>query len=134
MQIMFAGDCQNSSTRTIAHSMKTIGLFIGVIVLAVVLGLWLANILQDQKRQRARDEIARDVLAGMNTVKVGDFVSDHVFEDITGAPVRLSEVVGAGAIMCFVDPTCESCVKELELIRDIVPDPICCAPYLASVF
>lgn len=64
----------------------------------------------------ARRYATVDMLSRMNSVSVGDQLSDHTFRLVDGDSVRLSRIVTARSLIFFLDPTCPLCLGQAEMI------------------
>jgi hypothetical protein len=92
---------------------------------AYVLGVAAASFVQKIKMEKFRAEQTRQILAQMESgLGKGIILPDAEFEDLTGRPVRLSEVVGPRSMVCIFSPDCGACKIALDRIKEKAVDAV----------
>jgi peroxiredoxin len=70
-----------------------------------------------------REELKKQILAGMKTLQEGDILPDYEFDDLDGSSHRLSNCVKPdGAIIGIVSPDCMVCAEEINGLSKLIPD------------
>lgn len=88
---------------------------------AVFLGVQAGNLYSTHKAKERRNTITKAVVKQMKTIDIGDSLPDYVFEDLERKPVRLSEIINNYTLVTFVNPTCPSCIYQIEDFSATVP-------------
>lgn len=102
-------------------------LTVAVLILCLVAGLAFGGLLakvifsaKSEQRRSQQTETTSQILQSMGTLEVGDRLSDHLFEDFAGTPVRLSDVVHDQTWIAIIEPTCESCVEDMRFLKSVL--------------
>jgi peroxiredoxin len=78
---------------------------------------------QESSRMAEREELKKQILAGMKTLQEGDILPDYEFDDLDGSSHRLSDCVKpGGAIIGIVSPDCMVCAEEINGLSKLIPD------------
>jgi len=94
-------------------------------VLAYVAGSEASRLLQERRHRRSRRDLTlqtNQILAKMQTIKVGDTLGDFTFEDIDGHPRSLRELAQGTTVISYISPDCGACINELEELHKAVSD------------
>lgn len=94
------------------------------ILAAVGLGRLVArqiNSRRDAAYAAGREAKTRDLLDRMGTIRVGDTLPNHEFQDSLTGAVRLSDLISGPTILSYFDPGCGACVADLLCLHDAGP-------------
>jgi peroxiredoxin len=72
------------------------------------------------KRKKARTDLTTKLLQDMNTIEIGKPLPDHVFEDLDGKLIRLSEMIGKRKLIIFLSTDCGHCLELLNTVNRVV--------------
>ena len=103
----------------------TLLIILASLLAGLALGCVLTTAINSYNRMATKDEQVKEtdlVLQAMGSLAVGDTLADHVFEDLEGRPVRLSEIVLGNTWISIIEPTCESCVEDIRQLKQTLPD------------
>ncbi len=105
--------------------------WIFIVVGALALGWFGGKLISDALNkkteaalQQHRVELRDEILAGMNTLNIGDTLEDSEFDDLDGRTYRLSSLVhsSGGAIIGVISPDCMVCDEEVTGLTTLIPD------------
>jgi peroxiredoxin len=97
-------------------------IFAAVITAGLLLGGQAAHYTTANKFLADRTEKTTAILEEMGTIKIGDRLPDHRFEDFESNPVWLSDLLSKKTLVSFYYPDCEACVFEFERLQDACLD------------
>lgn len=89
-------------------------LFASVVLSGLLLGSQAAHYKTLKKQLAARKEQTAAILDEMNTIKIGDKLPDHRFEDLESNLVWLSDLLAHKTLISFYHPSCDACVVDFE--------------------
>lgn len=71
----------------------------------------------------ARSYSTNELLAQMNTIKVGDILPNHLFRRLGGDTAHLSRLLQSRTILIFVDLGCTPCLDQIEMLGRVTTTP-----------
>ena len=90
---------------------------------ALKVGAYINNKRLEQKMRSAEErkkEFTNTLLDQMQTLKIGDTLPDHRFEDLYRRNVYLSELLRGWTFLIFFDPYCDNCNDEMYAVNHTV--------------
>lgn len=97
---------------------------VGVVAVAVILGTEAGNFYSERRSIENRDKSTELMLSQMQTLQIGGKLRDHIFENLEGDEVRLSDLITDRTIVCFFDVDCGSCLYELKEMQSALEDSL----------
>ncbi len=92
------------------------------VAVAYFLGTAVGNYITGRKYENDRREQSERILETMENLTVGDTIPDHVFQDMNGHDVRLSDLLSDRTVVTFFQIDCETCSAEIDRLKATVPD------------
>ncbi len=112
------------TARQLRRALTVAVVIVGTAGLAFVLGSKAGRYFVETRRSErfllTRAAQTEQMLKQMNTIAIGDTLPDHVFQDIEGNPMKLSEVLSRWSVLSLFDLGCEACLEEIEHIQATV--------------
>lgn len=114
-----------------AGSLKRVMVFLVLAVAVVVVAYLLGSATGAYLKGREQRKIDNDYIAqrrastmemvknNSSTFKVGITLPNHLFADLDGNPVALTEVLGERTALIFYSTSCDYCMEEMELVAKI---------------
>ncbi len=106
---------------------RKISVFVVAVIVTIgvayVLGVAAAGIVQKVRTNRARAKQTEDILKKMGSgLAVGVTLPDADLEDLSGNPVKLSDLVGPKSLVAIFSPSCSYSLAELQMIKEASAD------------
>jgi len=98
--------------------------FAVVIAVAIILGTEAGDFINKRRYLQNREKSTATKLAQMQTLEIGGKLPDHVFEDLEGNEIRLSDLIADRTVVCFFDIGCGGCLLELEEMQSALEDSL----------
>lgn len=102
-------------SRTISWS-RGATIVVALLLLGAILGTGVARLVWHFKiahLQQFKSQFEYNTTRDEFAIHVGDTLPDHLFEDLSSTPVRLSSFVHCKAWLSFIEPSCDACLEEL---------------------
>ena len=98
-----------------------------VVIVAYILGSATGAFIRNREQRKIDDDYIAERRAGTmamvennsSTFGVGMTLPNHLFTDLDGNPVALTEVLGEKTVLVFYSTTCEYCKDEMELVMSM---------------
>jgi peroxiredoxin len=98
-----------------------------VVIVAYILGSATGAFLRGREQRKIDNDYIAQRRAGTmemvknnsSTFRTGMTLPNHLFTDLDGNPVALTEVLGEKTVLAFYSTTCEYCKEEMELLMSI---------------
>jgi len=91
---------------------------------AIIMGILTGNYFKNRNRLDARKKTTEVLLQRMQSINVGDTLSEHTFEDLLGHDVALVDALPHGIILSFFSTDCYNCLAELDTLNSAVDDTL----------
>jgi peroxiredoxin len=95
---------------------------VATVAVAYFLGVKAGNLVNAHRFRESREKTTEALLNRMQTLRVGDTLSDHTFEDLKQQRTRLTDMVHGRTLLMFLSPDCSMCLDELENLRNAIAD------------
>ena len=98
-----------------------------VVIVAYILGSATGAFIRNREQRKIDDDYIAERRAGTmamvennsSTFGVGMTLPNHLFTDLDGNPVALTEMLGEKTVLVFYSTTCEYCKDEMELVMSM---------------
>lgn len=90
-----------------------------LILVASLVGIKSGEIYGEWQRDKSRTEMTSQIVSSMKSIRVGDQLPAHTFEDLNGKSVSSIVLGQAKTLIMYVTPTCDGCVWQLRALASI---------------
>ena len=109
------------------RAMMMVALVVLVVVVAYILGSTTGAYIRGRKQReidndyiaRRRADTQQMVETSSSTFEVGVTIPNHLFTDLDGNPVALTEMLNGRTILTFYSTNCDYCNEEVELVSKV---------------
>ena len=109
------------------RAMMMVALVVLVVVVAYILGSATGAYIRGRKQReidndyiaRRRADTQQMVETSSSTFEVGVTIPNHLFTDLDGNPVALTEMLNGRTILTFYSTNCDYCNEEVELVSKV---------------
>lgn len=114
-----------------AGSFKRVVVMIAAVIVVVIVAYFLGSATGAFLKGREQRKIDDDYIAqrqastkemvenNSSTFEVGITLPNHLFADLDGNPVALTEVLGKKTVLTFYSTNCDYCTEEMELVTKL---------------
>jgi peroxiredoxin len=99
---------------------KVLGVVVVTVSVAAILGVKAGSFIAKKKTIERRSKITEAILSEMGTVRLGDTLADRLFMDLDSNEVYLHDLLSYRTVIAFLEPGCDLCLIELEIIQRVV--------------
>jgi len=112
---------------SLRRAMMMVALVGLVVIVAYILGSATGTFLRGREQKKIDEEYIAHrqasteemVEANSGSFRAGMTLPNHLFTDLEGNPVALTEVLGGRTVLTFYSTNCDYCTEEMELVRKL---------------
>jgi peroxiredoxin len=112
---------------SLRRTMMMVALVVLVVIVAYILGSATGTFLRGREQKKIDEEYIAQrqastkemVEANSSTFRAGMTLPNHLFADLEGNPVALTEVLGDRTVLTFYSTNCDYCTEEMELVKKL---------------